>query len=146
MNVDFIIIIIFMTILLYVVVKWEAHDSGISWKSYSDDESIPLRGTKMKDEDTTKVLYERLENILSYHEKFVIWRRCIIISIFLLTFVYIVYKMNNSLDTPNQIFIILFLFTAFLYFYFNFVNYHHNRKLKNNGIEIINKLKENCSK
>lgn len=33
-----------------------------------------------------------------------------------------------------------------MYFFFNYVNYHHYRNLKKNGVEILDELMSRCSK
>ena len=44
-----------------------------------DEESIYLKNTKAESRDTCKDLYQKIESILSYHEKARVWKRCIII-------------------------------------------------------------------
>lgn len=147
--INFFIIAAFMLIFVFVGLKCEASDSGMfydkTWKSYSDHESLALKGTKMVENDSNSDLYKKLETILSYHERTVLWRRSFIISVFLISFVYMVHKMNDKFDTPDQYFMLWFLFSGILYFYFNFVIYHHHRLLKENGTEIINKLRDTCN-
>jgi len=83
-----------------------------------------------------------LISIVSYHEKTGVWRRCYILSLSLLFIIFIVdkisYKKNNIYYWI--VLLLLLLFLAIHYFFFNYINYHHFRNLKENEIEIINKL------
>jgi hypothetical protein len=54
--------------------------------------------------------------------------------------------MNSKIDTIYNYVILLLLIFALLYFYHNYINYHHFRRLKNNGIEILNEIKKKCYK
>ena len=104
----------------------------------------------MENGDTKEILIKRLISIVSYHEKAGVWRRCYILSLSLLFIIYIVDKISCKRDDKDKIcskrvdiyywVVLLLLFFAIHYFFFNYINYHHFRNLKENGIEIINKL------
>jgi hypothetical protein len=138
-----IIVIIIICILLYAILK-EREELGCYRFSISkqcdDNNSVYLLNTKMENGDTKEILKKRLISIVSYHEKAGIWRRCYILSLSLLFIIFIVNKISYKKDNIYYWLVLLILFFAIHYFFFNYINYHHFRNLKENGIEIINKL------
>ncbi len=136
--------IIFIGILSYAILK-EREELGcfrISVEQQCDDQSsVYLLNTKMKQDDTLLTLKNRLKSILSYSDKGGVWKRCVIISTILCIFVYI---LNNFCYTNNSKFyyyaLLVLLFFSAHYFYFNYLNYHHFRNLKLNGVEIIDHI------
>lgn len=138
------LIIIFIIILLYAILK-EREELGcyrISIKQQcNDNNSVFLINTKMEASDNIDILYKKMISILSYHEKSGVWRRCYIMASLLLTILYIV---NNTTDNKTIFYWLnlLLLYFTILYFFFNYLNYHHFRNLKNNGVEIIEKIKD----
>ena len=147
------IIIIFISILIYAILK-EREELGCYRFSIArqcnDNNSVYVINTKMENGDTKEILIKRLISIVSYHEKAGVWRRCYILSLSLLFIIYIVDKICCKKDDKDKIcskrdniyywVVLLLLFFAIHYFFFNYINYHHFRNLKENGIEIINKL------
>jgi hypothetical protein len=109
-----------------------------------DEESVYLKNTKAETGDTCKDLYEKMESILSYHEKAGVWRRCIIIATIIIFFIYIIYKINNEFNSINQYVVLLMVIFTLIYFYHNYINYHHFRNLKQNGVEILQLIKRKC--
>lgn len=87
-----------------------------------------------------KNIKKRLISIVSYHENAGVWRRCYILSLSLLFIIFIVNKISYKKNNIYYWIVLLLLFLAIHYFFFNYINYHHFRNLKENGIEIINKL------
>ena len=138
--------IIFAIIIYYAVMK-EREELGCYRFSIGrqciDEESVYVKNTKAESGDTCKDLHERMESILSYHEKAGVWKRCIIISTIITFFIYIVYSINNKLNINQYVVLLLVIFTL-VYFYHNYINYHHFRKLKQNGIEILQLLQKKC--
>ena len=142
-----IIIIIIVCIFLYAILK-EREELGcyrISIaKQCDENNSIYLLNTKMENGDTKEILKKRLISIVSYHEKGGVWRRCYILSLSLslslLLIIFIVNKICYKIDNIYYWIVLLLLFFAIHYFFFNYINYHHFRNLKENAIEIINKL------
>lgn len=147
-----IIIILLVSLLIYSILK-EREELGCYRFSISkqcdEHNSIYLINTKNKKEDTTEVSKKRLISILSYHEKAGVWRRCYIISFVLVFIVFIVNTLSGkSFIKDNRLLykelfywiVLLLLFLAILYFFFNYINFHHFRNLKENGIEILEKL------
>lgn len=137
------ILIIFILIFIYAILK-EREELGCFRFSIArqcnDNNSVYLINTKMEYGDTKEILIKRLISILSYHEKAGVWRRCYILSLSLLLIIFIVNKNYTKINNHYYWIILLLLFVAVHYFFFNYINYHHFRNLKNNGIEIINHL------
>jgi hypothetical protein len=137
---------IFIIIFIYAVLK-EREELGCYRLSIGrqciDEESVYVKNTKAEQGDTCKDLYERMGSILSYHEKAGVWRRCIIMAIIITFFVYIVYNINKNFNI-NQYIVLLLVSFSLIYFYHNFINYHHFRRLKQNGIEILQLMKQKC--
>jgi len=137
---------IFIILFIYAVLK-EREELGCYRLSIGrqciDEESVYVKNTKAEQGDTCKDLYERMGSILSYHEKAGVWRRCIIMAIIITFFVYIVYNINKNFNI-NQYIVLLLVSFSLIYFYHNFINYHHFRRLKQNGIEILQLMKQKC--
>ena len=109
-----------------------------------DENSVYVKNTKAELKDTCEDLYKRMESILNYHEKAGVWRRCFIIAIIISFFIHIVYNINNTLNTINQYAVLLLVIFTLIYFYHNYINYHHFRNLKQNGVEILQLIKQKC--
>jgi hypothetical protein len=146
-----IIYFVLFIIIIYAVLK-EREELSCDKFSISqqcdDDNNVFLKGTKITNNDDSEKLFEKLKSILSYHEKSGVWKRCLIIAVIIIFIIRIIDEENNCLKEKTiggkyyYIFLLLLIFTL-QYFYQNYLNYHHFRRLKNNGIEIINKLKTN---
>jgi hypothetical protein len=104
-----------------------------------DENSVFVKNTKMQPSDTEKELKERLLSIISYHEKSGVWKRCVILATIQVVFAYIILKSCPCNNATPWIFIHI-VFITVMYFFFNYINYHHFRILKKNGTDIINKL------
>jgi hypothetical protein len=111
-----------------------------------DDESVYVKNTKMSSNDSCEDLVSRMTSIISYHEKGGVWKRCLIIAAIIVAVVYVVYNMNSKFDNIYHYLVILLLIFALLYFYHNYINYHHFRILKHNGVEILENIKHHCFK
>jgi hypothetical protein len=145
----YIITIVIVTILYYSIVK-ERSELGCYRISIDrqcdDDESVYVKNTKMEKNDNCEDLLQRMGSIVSYHEKGGVWKRCIIIATICVAVIYVVYNMNSKFDNIYHYLILLLLLFTLLYFYHNYINYHHFRRLKNNGIEILHQIKNKCFK
>ena len=145
----YIIIIVIASILYYSIAK-ERLELGCYRVSIdrqcNDDESVYVKNTKMEKNDNCQDLLDRLGSIVSYHEKGGVWRRSLIISAISVLVIYLVYNINLKFDNVYYYLILLLLIFTLLYFYHNYINYHHFRRLKNNGIEILNEIKKKCYK
>lgn len=101
----------------------------------NDQQSVYLKGTKMSDDDDDTILREKLVSILSYHEKAGVWKRCVILATILLV---VTILLDSAFASNIAKWIVMFvLYATIVYFYFNYVNFHHFRNLKNNGVEIL---------
>jgi hypothetical protein len=141
-----IIAFVFAAIIVYAVLK-ERQELGCYRFSIHrqciDENSVYMKNTKGFETDSGKVLYEKMESILSYHEKAGVWKRCLILATTITLFIYIVSNINKKItNNIYQYVVFLLVIFAIIYFYHNFLNYHHFRKLKLNGIEILNLIKQ----
>lgn len=143
----YILIFVFCIILYYSIFK-EREEQGCYKISIDrqcdDDESVYVKNTKMEKNDDCNDLFNRLESIMSYHEKGGVWKRCMILAVICVYAIYIFYNINSKIDTIYHYIILLLLIYTIIYLYHNYIYYHHFRRLKNNGIEIINKIKNKC--
>jgi hypothetical protein len=144
------IFIICIVILVYAILK-ERQESGCSGfgiqRQCIEEESVHIKGTKMQPNDNIYDLCDRLKSITSYHKKGAVWRKCYILAIIMILFTYAVdysYGVNNV--SYIKYVILLIIYTAIIYFYHNFINYHNFRILKKNAQEIINKIKKKYGK
>jgi hypothetical protein len=144
-----IIILVLFTILYYTIAK-ERQELGCSKISIerqcNDENSVYLKDTKLSSTDTCRDMKQKLISILSYHEKGAVWRRCLIISFITVGYIYIVYNIDNSLKTPYHYIVLLLVIFCIMYFYHNYINYHHFRNLKKNGVEILEEISRKCYK
>ena len=135
-------IVLLCIVLLYAILK-EREELGchrISIARQCDDEnSVYVKGTKMDVNDTYDDLHKKLISIVSYHEKAGVWRRCFILATLITFSSFLIYIFSCKYNISwFAIHIITF---CILYFFFNFINFHHFRYLKNNGMEIIERMK-----
>jgi hypothetical protein len=99
--------------------------------------SVPSEG------DSTEQTLNKLEESSKSFEKFAIWRRSLILANIttLLVFLFFHKLVVNPRDW--DLFIPLHLTTFCLqYLHFNFQNYHVHRKVKDNVIELVKKLRK----
>ena len=147
---DIYIICVVIFIILYYAIMKERKELGCYRISIdqqcNDEESVYVKNTKMETKDNCNDLMDRLKSIVSYHEKGGVWRRSIIISFLCIICIYIVYNINKKLNTIYHYLILLLLIFTLIYFYHNYINYHHFRRLKNNALEILNEIKNKCYK
>ena len=143
---EYLLWVIFAMVILYAILK-EREELGCYRVSIGrqciDEESVYVKNTKAEHGDTCQNLYERMESVLSYSEKAGVWRRCILLSTIIVIMVYMVYKINNKFNNIQYGVLCLVIF-AIIYFYHNYINYHHFRKLKQNGMEILHLITKKC--
>ena len=106
-----------------------------------DEESVYLKGTRMSPYDTNQAKLDRLQSIVSYHEKGAVWRRCLVMALVAVLAVHIVYTLQPAFKMQSYTVLLLVNFVI-LYFYHNYVNFHHFRLLKNNACEILDSLRK----
>ena len=141
--IDIVVTILLCLVIFYAIVK-ERQELGCYRVSVDrqcdDDESVYLKNTKMSPGDTHAEKIERLRSIVSYHEKGGVWKRCVLMAMISVLAVYVIYRVQPVFKFHSYILLLLVNFTI-LYFYHNYINYHHFRRLKNNANEILDTLK-----
>lgn len=148
--IPYIIIFIVISIVIYYAIAKEREELGCYRVSVGrqciDDESVYVKNTRMERDDTCKDLVDRMTSIISYHEKGGVWRRCLILSLISTIFVFIVSQISKDCKNIFYYLSIVIVNFCIIYFYHNYVNYHHFRLLKRNGTEILNEFKNKCFK
>ena len=141
--IDIVVTLLLFIVIFYAIVK-EREELGcyrISvGRQCDDDESVYLKNTKMMPTDTHADKLDRLRSIVSYHEKGGVWKRCVLMAMISVLAVYVIYRVQPNFQFHSYVLLLLVNFTV-LYFYHNYVNYHHFRRLKNNANEILETLK-----
>lgn len=112
-------------------------------KQCDEDKSVYLVGTNPETNDTPEMLMSKLDSVLSYHEKGAVWRRCWIIMMLITMFIIIGINNPCVLHLNTIVYLQLGIFFV-IYFFFNYINYHHLRRLKNNGRMIIKAINKKC--
>ncbi len=139
---DIVVMVILALVVFYAITK-EREELGCYRVSVGrqcvDEDSVYVKNTKMEDTDTCPDKMERLKSIVSYHEKGGVWKRCVILSLITVFAVYLTYRLQSNFQLYSFLFIFLINFTI-IYFYHNYINYHHFRLLKRNAIEIIDSM------
>ncbi len=107
-----------------------------------DENSVYLENTSPHQQDTFDSLKRKMINVLSYHEKTGIWRICLLMANVLTLFVYIVLDVKQP--ALKALVPLHLSFVALQYFYFNFINFHHLRRLKDAGMKILEKMSSHC--
>jgi len=147
--IDVYVIFIILAAISYYSIAKERHELGcyrvLIGRQCKDENSIYVKNTKMNNADSCGDLISRMKSIISYHEKGGVWRRCFVISVMIVIFVHIV-NMNSKFKNTYHYVVILLLTFTLLYFYHNYLNYHHFRNLKQNGVEILEKMQQMCFK
>jgi hypothetical protein len=106
-----------------------------------DENSVYLEDTSPQHNDSLDTLRRKLANVLSYHEKTGVWKICLLMANVLTLFVYIILDVKQ----PVKALVPLHLsFFALQYFYFNFINFHHLRRLKEAGMRILANMMMFC--
>lgn len=142
--IDLVLILCISLVIFYAIMK-EREELGCYRTSIkeqcNDDESVYVKNTKMTEKDTFHDKIDRLRSIVSYHEKGGVWKRCVLLSMVSVLAVYIVYKVQPVFHTESYLLLFVIHFTI-IYFYHNYINYHHFRRLKNNANEILETIKK----
>ncbi len=143
MNLPDVVVMIIMSLVVFYAITKEREELGCYRMSIGrqcvDEDSVYVKNTKMEDADTCSDKMERLKSISSYHEKGGVWKRCVILSLVSVFAVYIIYRMQSNFQIYSYVFLFIINFTI-IYFYHNYINYHHFRLLKRNALEIIDSL------
>lgn len=105
-----------------------------------DEKSVYFADTAPDANDTMETLTRKMTNILSYHEKSGMWKICLVMAGILSLFIYIFYPHRRDGD-----FVSLHLtFFVCLTFFFDFINFHHFRRLKAVGESILVRMNKKC--
>lgn len=125
----------------YALVK-ERQESGCrGWsatrRQCADEDSVYVRGTAPEPGDTPADIKRKLVSILSYHEKGGVWKRCFLLAAALAYLAWVVQRAATPGWAPLLLHLVFF---CILYFWFNYLNYHHFRLLKNHGEALLAKL------
>ena len=143
MNLADIVVIIVMSLVVFYAIAKEREELGCYrvsvGKQCVDEDSVYVKNTKIQDTDTCRDKMERLKSIVSYHEKGGVWRRCVILSLATVFAIYLIYRLQSNFQLYSYLSLFVINFTI-IYFYHNYINYHHFRLLKQNAIEIIDSL------
>jgi hypothetical protein len=91
---------IFTLIIFYAIMK-EREELGCYRVSIGrqciDEDSVYVKNTKASKEDDCNDLYEKIESILSYHEKGGVWKRCLIIASIITFYIYCHFHENYQI-------------------------------------------------
>ena len=143
MNLSDIAVMVILSIVVFYAITKEREELGCYRMSIGrqcdDEDSVYVKNTKMEVEDTCRDKKDRLKSIVSYHEKGGVWKRCVIISLVTVFTVYIIYRLQSNFQLYSYLSLFLINFTI-IYFYHNYINYHHFRLLKKNAVEIIDSI------
>lgn len=102
-----------------------------------DEESVYVRGTEPHVGDDANTAARKLQSVLSYHEKAGVWKRSFLMAVALTYATHVVLR-AAACTTPGWALATLhLLFLAIIYFYWNFINYHHFRVLKTHGMKHV---------
>lgn len=135
------IVIVYLTI--YAFLK-QREENGCKGNIFSisrqciDEDSVYFKDTQATKGDNIDDLEIKMKNVLSYHERSGHWKYCIIIAGFFTGLTYVFFP-NGEL----RYYIALHLtFFATQYLFFSFINFHHMRRLKARGEEILGMIKD----
>ena len=108
----------------------------------ADEDSVYVRGTAPAADDTPRVAKAKLVSILSYHEKGGVWKRCFLLAALLAYLAHAIGRATACCAGSGGWTVAMqhLVFFATLYFYFNYLNYHHFRVLKRHGKALLRDL------
>ena len=107
-----------------------------------DEDSVYVRGTAPEPDDDRQARKTKLVSILSYHEKGGVWKRCFLLAAVLAYLAHAIGKATACCVGSGGWTLAMqhLVFFATLYFYFNYLNYHHFRVLKRHGRALLRGL------
>lgn len=114
--------------------------ASVSGRQCRDEDSVYVRGTEPAPGDTRGDARAKLVSVLSYHEKGGVWKRCFLLATVLAYLSYLVQRASRGAGAGWALALQHLVFLAVLYFYWNFINYHHFRVLKRHGIAHVDVL------
>ncbi|AGE56190.1 hypothetical protein PBCVNEJV1_135L [Paramecium bursaria Chlorella virus NE-JV-1] len=151
MKLDTIVAIVISALVLYAAFRYEREDLGCEscWSTSvaacSDYNSIYVRGTKYQKNDDSNTLKKKLKKLLSFDEAAGSWKRCVLWSFLLTVLGYAIYAKGGCIDgsniNKNWLFVISWIVNfSVLYALKSFESSHIFRVIKNNGMELCEKL------
>jgi len=108
--------------------------AGVRDRQCRDEHSVYVRGTAPAPGDTRDDARTKLASVLSYHEKGGVWKRCFLLATVLAYLAYLIQRATAAAGPGWTVALQHLVFLAVLYFYWNFINYHHFRLLKAHGL------------
>lgn len=117
---------------------------GVQRRQCRDEHSVYVRGTSPDIRDDAAETRRKLVSVLSYHEKGGVWKRCFLLATVL---AYVSLVMRRATKGAGVVWWLAaqhLVFFAIMYFYWNFINYHHFRLLKRHGVALVDALLARC--
>ena len=128
----------------YALLKERAELGCAGWtasgRQCADEDSVYVRGTAPSPGDDKRAAKAKLTSILSYHEKAGVWKRCFLLATALAYLAQAVARGTACAGGAWTLAIQHLLFFTVLYFFFNYLNYHHFRVLKRHGRQLLRRL------
>ena len=106
----------------------------------ADEDSVYVRGTAPSPLDSRESARRKLVSILSYHEKGGVWKRSLLLATVL---AYVSHVLHRAVSCAGHGWVAAahhMVFVCVVYFYWNYMNYHHFRLLKRNGVQLLRVL------
>ena len=114
--------------------------AAVAGRQCADEDSVYVRGTAPHQADDRAAARDKLVSVLSYHEKGGVWKRCFLLATVLAYLALAVQRATRGAEAGWTIALQHLVFFAVMYFYWNFINYHHFRLLKRHGLAHVELL------
>ncbi len=141
-NIYFIVISFLVIDSIYQIYKVMGCDTKTL--ECDDKESYFVRGTKYNKDDTLNDMVKKLKKITSYNENMGMWRIALVMASLIFLVVYMFLNKNIQHCNGLTLVSIHLVIWTLLWFYFNFIDFHHFKHLKENGEELILNLLKYC--
>jgi hypothetical protein len=135
------IVIIYLTIYAFLKQRQENGCKGTLFtidRQCIDEDAVVFKDTLPVKGDNIDDLEIKMKNVLSYHERAAHWRYCLLMAGFFTGLIYTFFP-NGELRYYIALHLAIF---ATQYFFFSFTNFHHMRRLKARGEEILDMIKD----
>lgn len=132
---------------IYAVLK-ERMENGCKRVSIDrqciDDHSVFLVDAVPSAGDAPADSVRKLVACLSFHEKAAVWRKCVLLSN-AYAFVVVMFLWDVLGRVPVERLVLMHVvFLAIMYFFFNYMNFHYHRRLKEHGVRHLGRILEAC--
>lgn len=139
--------ILLLTVIILLIFYKERDEYGCTgvlqcFASETDENNKYVKASKYNNKDTIKDIERKLLYITNIHQKIVVWRKSILISVILIFIVSLI-DHRKHLDIDQYI-IMLIVFSSIMYFFQNFINYHLYSSLRLNSEELIKQIDIKC--